>query len=112
MTSYLILIPLVLASVVLNTLGQSLLKLGSGQNPLNFYLLGGLTAYAFSTVFYILVLGRLNLSVVYPVVIGLTLVATTFSGAILLKEQVTTLHWIGLGLMLSGLSAIAFGKIS
>jgi multidrug transporter EmrE-like cation transporter len=112
MNSPLILSTLVLISVSLNTLGQSLLKLGAGQNPLNIYLFGGIMAYALSTVFYVLVLGKLNLSVVYPVVIGLTITSTTLSGAILLKEEVSYVHWVGIGLMVSGIVAIAFGRIS
>ncbi|HEY9653256.1 MAG TPA: SMR family transporter [Coleofasciculaceae cyanobacterium] len=112
MTSYPLLIPLLLISAFLNTLGQSLLKLGAGQNPMNAYLLGGLTAYALSTVFYIIILGKLNLSLTYPLVIGLTIAATTFSGAFFLKESVAPVQWVGIGLMLAGMSAIAFGKIS
>lgn len=112
MTSYPLLIPLLLISAFLNTLGQSLLKLGAGQNPMNAYLLGGLTAYALSTVFYIIILGKLNLSLTYPLVIGLTIAATTFSGAFFLKESVAPIQWAGIGLMLAGMSAIAFGKIS
>ncbi|WP_421658248.1 SMR family transporter [Leptothermofonsia sp. ETS-13] len=101
---------LILVTVGLNTLAQMLLKLGSGQNPLNLFILSGLVAYGLSTVFYILVLGKLNLSVAYPVVIGLTVVATTLTGAVLLREKVSSIHWLGLGLMLSGISAIAFAK--
>ena len=48
-----VLVVLVLASVALNTTGQSLLKLGAGQNPLNLYLFSGLVAYGISTVFYV-----------------------------------------------------------
>ena len=103
---------LILMTVTLNTIAQTLLKLGAGQNLLNIYLVGGILAYGLSTVFYIGVLSKLNLSVSYPIVIGLTVVATTFSGAIVLKEQVSTTHWLGIGLMLSGISAIAFGKNS
>lgn len=111
MSSYFVLIPIVILTVVLNTIAQTLLKLGAGQNILNLYLLGGLVTYCLSTVFYILVLGKLNLSLTYPLVIGLTVVATTFAGSIVLKEQVPTLQWIGIGLMISGISAIAFGKV-
>lgn len=111
MSSYIVLIPIVVITVVLNTIAQTLLKLGSGQTILNLYLFGGLITYCLSTVLYILVLGKLNLSLTYPLVIGLTVVATTFAGAIVLKEQVPTLQWIGIGLMISGISAIAFGKI-
>ena len=112
MNNPLILTLLIFISVSLNSLGQSLLKLGAGQNPLNLYLFGGITAYAVSTVFYVLVLGKLNLSLVYPLVIGLTITATTLSGAILLKEHVPYTHWVGIGLILSGIAAIAFGRIS
>ncbi|MCL1472596.1 DMT family transporter [Argonema antarcticum] len=103
---------LILLSVGLNTSGQILLKQGSGQNPLNLYLLGGLSAYALSTVFYILVLGKLNLSVIYPVVIGLTTIGTTIAGVLIFSEKVSTVGWMGVGLVIAGISAIAFGKIS
>jgi len=112
MNSYFFLVPLVLVTVALNTIAQTLLKLGTGQNILNVYLLGGIFTYCFSTVFYLGVLSKLNLSVTYPVVIGLTVVVTTFSGAFVLKEQVPISHWLGIGLMLSGISAIAFGRTS
>jgi multidrug transporter EmrE-like cation transporter len=102
---------LILLTVGLNTIAQALLKLGSGQNPLNPYLGGGILAYGLSTIFYIAFLGKLNLSVAYPVVIGLTVLATTMTGAFLLGEKVATVHWLGIGLMLSGLCAIAFGKL-
>lgn len=103
---------LILLTVALNTIAQTLLKLGSGQNPLNIFLFGGLIAYGLSTVFYIVVLGKFNLSVAYPVVIGLTVLATTISGAIVLSEKVAPVGWIGVGLMISGIFAIAFGKVS
>jgi small multidrug resistance pump len=102
---------LVLFTVGLNTLAQALLKLGSGQNPLNPYLFGGILAYGLSTVFYVAFLGKLNLSVAYPLIIGLTVLATTITGAFLLGEKVSAIQWLGIGLMLSGISVIAFGKL-
>lgn len=112
MPSNFLFVILILLTVALNTIAQTLLKLGSGQNPLNIFLFGGLVAYGLSTVFYILVLGKFNLSVAYPVVIGLTVLVTTISGAIILSEKVSTVGWIGVGLMISGILAIALGKIS
>ena len=109
MNSYFFFTSLVLV-IALNTIAQISLKIGSTQSFLNIYLLGGICTYAVSTVFYIGVLSKLNLSVTYPVVIGLTVAATTFLGAVVLKEQVPTIHWVGIGLMLSGICAIAFGK--
>jgi multidrug transporter EmrE-like cation transporter len=102
---------LILLTVGLNTLAQAFLKLGAGKNSLNSYLCGGILAYGLSTIFYVTFLGKLNLSVAYPVVIGLTLLATTITGAFILGEDVATIHWLGIGLMLSGLCAIAFGKL-
>lgn len=106
-----ILLPIVIVTVLLNTIAQIFLKLGAGQGLLNIYLIAGILTYGLSTIFYILVLGKLNLSLTYPLVIGLTVVATTLAGAIFLKEQVPSIQWIGIGLMLSGICAIAFGKI-
>lgn len=103
---------LVLVTVGLNTMAQTLLKLGSGQSPLNLHLFGGVLAYGLSTVFYIVVLGKHNLSVAYPVIIGLTVLATTIVGTFFLGEKVATMHWLGIGLMLSGISAIALGRHS
>ncbi len=103
---------LVLITVGLNTLAQTLLKLGAGTTPLNPYLLGGIIVYGVSTIFYIAVLGKFNLSIAYPVVIGLTVIAATLSGAIFLHEKVAMGQWIGIGLMISGISAIAFTKVA
>ena len=103
--SFLIFVP-----VGLNTIAQVLLKLGSGQNFLNFYLAGGILTYGLSTVVYIAVLSKFNLSIAYPVVIGLTVVATTMAGAFFLKEKVTSVNWMGVGLMITAICAIAFGK--
>lgn len=101
---------LILVTVALNTGAQTFLKLGSGQNPLNIYLLGGICLYGMSTIFYIIVLGKFNLSIAYPIVIGLTVVATTIAGSVILKEKILLSQWIGVGLVLSGIWAIASAK--
>lgn len=111
MVHKLIFVILILLSVGLNTSGQILLKQGAGQNPLNAYIISGLFAYAVSTIFYILILGKLNLSVVYPVVIGLTTIGTTIAGVLIFGDKVSTVGWMGVGLVIAGISAIAFGKI-
>ena len=101
---------LIFITVGLNTLAQVLLKSGATKNILNIYLLGGILTYGLSTVVYILVLSKFNLSVAYPVVIGLTVIATTVASALLLKEKVNSVNWLGIGLMLSGIFAVAFGR--
>ncbi|PAX45821.1 small multidrug resistance protein [Brunnivagina elsteri CCALA 953] len=101
---------LIILTVILNTGAQTLLKMGSGQNLLNFYLFGGICLYGISTIFYILVLGKFNLSVAYPLVIGLTIVATTIASSIILREKIVTSQWIGVGLLISGIWAITLNK--
>ena len=108
MQNYLFLTALVLITVGLNTLAQIFLKMGSGQE-LNFYLLAGIAVYGVSTIFYILVLGKFNLSVAYPIVIGLTIMSATITATVFLGEQMTNIQWIGVGLLLSGILAIASG---
>jgi small multidrug resistance pump len=110
MPTYLLPTLFILITVGLNTVAQVLLKLGSGQNLFNPYLLGGVLTYGLSTIFYILVLGKLTLSAAYPIIIGLTVVFTTITGAFLLGEKVAPNQWTGIGLMLSGILAIAFWK--
>ncbi|BAZ68346.1 hypothetical protein NIES4106_31070 [Fischerella sp. NIES-4106] len=110
MLSHIFFIGLILITVALNTVAQTFLKLGSGQNILNFYLFGGIFLYFLSTIVYIKVLGQFNLSIAYPVVIGLTVVATTIAGSIILQEKVSSTQWIGVGLLMSGIWAIALGK--
>ncbi len=100
---------LILVTVGLNTLAQAFLKLGSGQSLINIYLVGGILLYGLSTIFYVLVLGKLNLSVAYPVVIGLTVISTTIVGGYFLGEKISTIQWVGIGLILSGVSAICSG---
>ncbi len=102
---------LILLTVALNTTAQLFLKLGSGKEAiLNLFLIGGVALYGLSTIIYITVLSKLNLSIAYPMVIGLTVAATTIVGAIALQEKVTTTSWIGVGLLLSGIFAIAMSK--
>ena len=101
---------LVLTTVGLNTIAQVFLKTGAGQNLLNIYLLGGIFAYGASTLVYITLLSKLNLSVAYPVVIGLTVVATTIAGSLLLREKVSIVNWIGISLIIAGICAVASTK--
>jgi multidrug transporter EmrE-like cation transporter len=102
---------LILITVGLNTLAQIFLKLGSGHG-VNLYLLGGILVYGVSTIFYILVLGKFNLSITYPIVIGLTVISTTITATFFLGEKITNIQWIGVGLLLSGITAIASGMNS
>jgi multidrug transporter EmrE-like cation transporter len=101
---------LIVITVILNTVAQFFLKLGADQKSLNLFLLAGVCFYGLSTIVYVLVLGKFNLSIAYPVIIGSTVIATVIVGAILFREKVEIAQWIGVGLTISGISAIALGK--
>jgi small multidrug resistance pump len=101
---------LIFITVILNTVAQTFLKLGSDRQSLNPFLIGGICFYGLSTIVYIMVLGKFNLSIAYPIVIGLTIVATIIAGAIIFREKISITQWMGIGLTLSGISAIALGK--
>jgi small multidrug resistance pump len=105
-----IFVGLIFVTVGLNTLAQILFKFGSGDSFLNFHFAGGVAAYGVSTLVYISILSKLNLSVAYPVVIGLTVVATMLAGVGLLGEKVSFVNWTGIGLLVSGIFAIAYGR--
>jgi multidrug transporter EmrE-like cation transporter len=104
-------IALILATISLNTIAQVLLKSGAAKSLLNLYLLGGVSTYGLSTLAYILVLRKLNLSLAYPIIIGSTVIATTIAGSLILGERVTHVNWIGIGLMISGIFAISLKNI-
>jgi multidrug transporter EmrE-like cation transporter len=105
-----LLIILIIVTVGFNTLAQVLLKAGAGKSLLNIFLLEGIAMYGLSTILYIGLLGKLNLSFAYPLIIGLTVIATTIAGASLFQEKVEPGSWIGIGLMISGIWAIMISK--
>lgn len=101
---------LVILTVVFNTVAQVLLKAGAGKGLLNLYLIGGIAMYGLSTVSYIGLLSKLNLSLLYPLVIGLTIISTTIFGATLFQEKIELNAWVGVGLVISGIWAITASK--
>jgi small multidrug resistance pump len=101
---------LIVVTIALNATAQSLLKIGADQKSLNLFLLAGVCFYGLSTIIYILVLGKFNLSIAYPIIIGSTVIATVIIGTILFREKVSSTQWVGVGLTISGISAIALGK--
>jgi multidrug transporter EmrE-like cation transporter len=99
-----VLVPIVVA---LNTIAQASLKLGAGRGLVNRAVLAGLVAYGFSTIIYIALLSRARLSFVYPIVIGATAIATCLTGIKVFGERVEGLHWVGIALILAGITCIA-----
>ena len=102
---------LMVAIVVLNTIAQALLKLGAGRNLLNAWLGGGIAAYGVSTLLYIFLLGRANLTFAYPVVIGATAIATCLAGGLYLGERIVGFHWMGIALIVAGIACVTAARV-
>jgi drug/metabolite transporter (DMT)-like permease len=115
-------VPLILASVLLVVLGQTLVKLGinsvSGLDISNglasFYLrillrpyvLGGAFLYGFATLLWLYVLSKVDLSYAYPF-LALTYVLVIISAWLFLGEPIPVLRWIGLSVICIGVLIIA-----
>ena len=104
-------ISLLLVTVTLNVAGQYLMKRGMTDvgaitgdlsalasslataftNP---YVLAGVGAYGFSSIFWLVLLSRVDLSYAYPA-LSLGYVLITLVSAIALGEQVSSLRWLG-----------------
>jgi small multidrug resistance pump len=101
---------LMAAIVVLNTIAQTFLKLGAGKGLINAALIGGVAAYGCSTLLYVFVLGKANLSFAYPVVIGATAVATCYAGSRVIGEQISGLQWLGVAVIITGIAIVATAR--
>jgi multidrug transporter EmrE-like cation transporter len=108
----LILLVTVLLTAGLNTLAQTLLKLGAGKDLFNLNLAGGLVAYGLSTILYITALGKLELSFAYPTIIGITLISTVTVSTLFLGEIVSPLQWLGTLAIMGGIVLIYLAKMS
>lgn len=106
---------LILIAVALGVTGQLLMKMGINQvgaiNALsleiaksvasNLCIVFGFVCYGLSSVFYLLGLSKLDLSVAYPLV-GLGYVFVVFFSWALLKEPVHVWRWLGVLLIFGG----------
>ncbi|MGQ9680979.1 MAG: EamA family transporter [Anaerolineae bacterium] len=106
---------LLLGAVLLGVLGQFLMK--SGMNRVgaidhfglpalvrmlsNPFVLLGFASYAVSSIAYLLVLSKVNLSMAYPMV-GVGYVLVMLVSVVLLRETVSPLRWVGALLIVSG----------
>lgn len=109
---------LLLITVGLNVAGQFLMKQGMSQVGaiggsvavmagsltkafLNPYVIGGVGAYGFSSIFWLILLSRVQLSYAYPALsIGYVLV--TLVSAFILGEDVSSLRWLAVAIICAG----------
>lgn len=103
---------LTLLAVLVGAIGPILLKKGADQFSLNpkkllrnKALIGGVFAYGLATLIYIPALRGGDLSVLYPI-ISLSFVAVSLLSVWLLKERMNLLKWIGIVLIIAGVSLI------
>lgn len=117
MTNYLLLG----VSILLAVTGQLLMKKGMmifGSFPvnqmlqnifpmfLNPFIFFGFACFAASSLFWLVVLSRLELSFVYPMV-SVAYVIVALASLIFFKENVTLLRWVGISVIILGVFLIS-----
>lgn len=108
-----------LASVLLGVVGQLLMKWGLVEpKPLwtggpsftrtisSWPVLAGLISYACSSVFWLLALKQMPISVAYPMV-SLGYVGVALAGYYLFNEPMSAVRWVGIGVILVGVVIVA-----
>ncbi len=107
-----------LMAIMLGAAGQICLKFGLGklgsQTPFvvvtamfrNWHVLAGFVAYGVSSLMYLFVLSRLDVSYAYPFV-AINYVFVTFLAWLVLKETVPTLRLVGLAIICMGVLVLS-----
>jgi multidrug transporter EmrE-like cation transporter len=108
-------------SILLAVIGQLLMKKGMmlfGAFPvsqllqkiipifLNPYVFFGLACFGLSSVFWLVVLSRLELSLVYPMV-SVAYILVAFASWFFFKENVTLVRWMGIAVIVLGVILIS-----
>ncbi|MEZ4710440.1 MAG: EamA family transporter [Caldilineaceae bacterium] len=114
---------LLLVTVALNVAGQFMMKRGmSGVGAiggdlnaiiaglseafLHPFVLGGVAAYGVSSICWLILLSRVDLSYAYPA-LSLGYVLITLVGALWLGESVTALRWTGVAIICAGVILVS-----
>jgi multidrug transporter EmrE-like cation transporter len=103
-------------AIGLNAAANLLLKVGAGRlgDPFapaffsrltgNGPLIAGLLLFTINVAFYVAATTRLNLSVAYPVMSAGSLLLVVSTSIVLLRESVGIQHWLGLALIVAGIT--------
>ena len=110
---------LVAICIIFGAVGQILMKTGMSQtgsisdvgklfNPstlvsifTNVYVIGGILLYAAAAILWLGALSTLDVSLMYPL-LSLAYVVAAILSLIFLKEDVTLLRWVGIGVVIAG----------
>ncbi len=106
---------LVSVSTIFTAIAQLMLKIGTKNLSLNFYrlitnyyLLAGILIYAVCAVALIISLKNGELSILYPLV-ALGFVWVSVFSVIFLKEAMNAYRWLGIFVIVAGVSLIGYG---
>jgi len=112
---------MLLVAIVIGVAGQLALKYGMARQPdlrlgefgvltRNLPVIGGLSCYGVSTILYLSVLARLDLSVAYPTV-SLGYVLVIIMSRVLFKEPVSRTRWMAAGIICFGVVLVGLGAV-
>ncbi len=108
-----------LVAIMIGVVGQLLLKHGMARQPgfrfgqigtliRNLPVMGGFGCYCLSTILYLSVLARLELSLAYPTV-SLGYVLVMILSKVLFKEPVSLSRWMAAGIICIGVALVGLG---
>ena len=107
---------LVILATLVGAFGPILLKKASAKSlssiralTTNYHLFGGVALYAMGTLLFIPALRGGELSVLYPFV-ALTYIWVSFLSVKFLGEKMSRLKWVGIALIIIGVSFIGIGS--
>ncbi len=116
---------LLLVTVSLNVFGQLMMKRGMSsvgvitgdlgmladsltRAVMNPFVLAGVASYGVSTIFWLVLLSRVELSYAYPA-LSMGYVLITLVSAFLLGEQVSAMRWAGVFIIVTGVILVTRG---
>ena len=107
--------------ILFSVSGLTLFKLGTNYPPivwiqtvfrlnLSVHSLLGCGCYVLSFLLYLLLVSTNKLSVLYPIAMGISSVAVMLASALILKEHISPLNWLGAIIILVGVVLINLSK--
>lgn len=105
------------SNIILLVAGQTLWKYGLRDKDLTDlksiimamftpWVIGGIVLYVIATVIWIYLLNKLSLSLLYPLQ-SLAYIAAIFISLFIFHEHIPPLRWVGVGVILIGVSLVA-----
>jgi|SRR3989338_7973748 len=89
------------------SLSQTTLVTDFFKVVLNPFIIGGLALYGFSFVMWLRVLSISDLSKSYPIFVTFVFILTTIGSVIFLKESVSLMRILGIGILIMGVFIVA-----